>query len=94
MVPPLSKSRTRKERKNTYKVEKYLNLTAIYVREGNGNPLQYSCLETPRDEGAWWAAVHGVAQNRTRQKGLSSSSSSYLCTYQEKLLLCEAKTAP
>ena len=63
-------------------------------REGNGNPLQYSCLETPRDEGAWWAAVHGVAQNRTRQKGLSSSSSSYLCTYQEKLLLCEAKTAP
>ena len=95
MVPPLSKSRTRKERKNIYKVEKYLNLTSIYVREGNGNPLQYSCLETSRDEGAWWAAVHGVAQSRTRLKGLSSSSSSSnLCTYKEKLLLYEAKTAP
>ena len=43
--------------------------------EGNGNPLQYSCLETPRDGGAWWAAVYGVAQSRTRLKRLSSSSS-------------------
>jgi len=34
--------------------------------EGNGNPLQYSCLENPRDRGAWWAAVCGVAQSRTR----------------------------
>ena len=34
-------------------------------REGNGNPLQYSCLENPRDGGAWWAAVYGVAQSRT-----------------------------
>ena len=34
--------------------------------EGNGNPLQYSCLENPMDEGAWWAAVHGVAKSRTR----------------------------
>ena len=42
--------------------------------EGNGNPLQYSCLENPRDEGAWWAAVYGVAQSRTRLKRLSSSS--------------------
>ena len=33
--------------------------------EGNGNPLQYSCLENPTDEGAWWAAVHGVAESRT-----------------------------
>ena len=33
--------------------------------EGNGNPLQYSCLENPRDGGAWWAAVYGVAQSRT-----------------------------
>ena len=33
---------------------------------GNGDPLQYSCLENPMDEGAWWAAVHGVAKNRTR----------------------------
>ena len=43
--------------------------------EGNGNPLQYSCLENPRDGGAWWAAVYGVAQSRTRLKRLSSSSS-------------------
>ena len=46
------------------------------IREGNGNPLQYSCLENPRDGGAWWAAVYGVAQSRTRLKRLSSSSSS------------------
>ena len=36
--------------------------------EGNGNPLQCSCLENPRDGGAWWAAVYGVAQSRTRLK--------------------------
>ena len=41
------------------------------VGEGNGNPLQYSCLENPVDRGAWWAAVHGVAQSRTRLKLLS-----------------------
>ena len=44
--------------------------------EGNGNPLQCSCLENPRDGGAWWAAVYGVAQSRTRLKRLSGSSSS------------------
>ena len=44
--------------------------------KGNGNPLQCSCLENPRDEGAWWAALYGVAQNQTRLKWLSSSSSS------------------
>ena len=43
--------------------------------EGNSNPLQCSCLENPRDGGAWWAAVYGVAQSRTRLKRLSSSSS-------------------
>ena len=42
--------------------------------EGNGNPLQCSCLENPRDSGAWWAAVYGVAQSRTWLKRLSSSS--------------------
>ena len=36
------------------------------TREGNGTPLQYSCLENPMDGGAWWAAVHGVAKSRTR----------------------------
>ena len=44
--------------------------------EGNGNPLQCSCLENPRDGGAWWSAVYGVAQSRTQLKRLSSSSSS------------------
>ena len=42
--------------------------------EGNGNPLLCSCLEDPEDRGAWWAAVCGVAQSRTRLKRLSSSS--------------------
>ena len=46
------------------------------IGEGNGNPLQCSCLENPRDGGAWWAAVYRVAQSRTRLKWLSSSSSS------------------
>ena len=46
------------------------------IGEGNGNPLQCSCLENPRDGGAWWAAVSGVAQSRTWLKRLSSSSSS------------------
>ena len=45
------------------------------IGEGNGNPLQCSCLENPRDGGAWWAAVYGVAQSRTRLKWLSSSIS-------------------
>ena len=44
------------------------------VGEGNGNPLQCSCLEHPRDGEAWWAAVYGVTQSRTRLKRLSSSS--------------------
>ena len=43
--------------------------------EGNGNPLQCSCLENPRDERGWWATVYGVAQSRTQLKRLSSSSS-------------------
>ena len=44
------------------------------IGEGNVNPLQCSCLENPRDGGAWWAAVYGVAQSQTRLKQLSSSS--------------------
>ena len=43
--------------------------------KGNGNPLQCSCLENPKDGGAWWAAIYGVAQSQTRLKWLSSSSS-------------------
>ena len=47
----------------------------------NGNPLQCSCLENPRDGGAWWAAIYGVAQSWTRLKRLSSSSSSVFLNY-------------
>ena len=46
------------------------------IGEGSGNALQCSCLENPRDGGAWWATVYGVAQSQTRLKQLSSSSSS------------------
>ena len=44
------------------------------IGEGNGSPLQCSCLENPRDRGAWWASVYGVTQSRTRLMRLSSSS--------------------
>ena len=44
----------------------HLPYDAQCLGEGNGNPLQYSCLENPMDGGAWWAAVHGVARSRTR----------------------------
>ena len=50
------------------------------IGEGNGNPLQCSCLENPRDGGAWWAAVSGVAQSRARLKRLSSSMLCENCT--------------
>ena len=52
-----------------------MGVTASESGEGNGNPLHCSCLENPRDRGAWWAAVYGVAQSRTRLMRLSSSSS-------------------
>ena len=55
------------------------------IGEGNGNPLQYSCLENLRDGGAWWAAIYGVAQSRTRLKWLSSSSSSSLTPTEENI---------
>ena len=48
--------------------------------EGNGNPLQCSCLENPRDGGAWWAAVYGVAQSRKRLKWLSKAKESTFLT--------------
>ena len=51
------------------------------IGEGNGNPLQYSCLENPRDGGAWWAAVYGVTQSRTWLTWFSSSSSSIIGNY-------------
>ena len=53
----------------------HFHLSLPLIGEGNGTPLQCSCLENPRDGGAWWAAVYGVAHSRTRLKRLSSSSS-------------------
>ena len=44
----------------------YFIHSSVYIREGNGTPLQYSCLDNPMDGGAWWAAVHGVAKVQTR----------------------------
>ena len=66
----------REEWDTTERLHSHFSLSCI--GEGNGNPLQCSCLENPRDGGAWWAAVYGVAQSRTRVKRLSSSSSSFL----------------
>ena len=48
-------------------------MVPMVLGEGNGSPLQYSCLENPMDGGAWWAAVYGVAQSQTQLKRLSSS---------------------
>ena len=62
----------RKESDTTERLHFHFSLSCI--GEGNGNPLQCSCLENPRDGGAWWAAIYGVAQSRTRLKQLSSSS--------------------
>ena len=62
-----------KESDTTERLHFYFSLSCI--GEGNGNPLQWSCLENPRDGGAWWAAVYRVAQSRTQLKWLSSSSS-------------------
>ena len=62
----------RKESDTTERLHFHFSLSCI--GEGNGNPFQCSCLENPRDGVAWWAAVYGVAQSRTRLKQLSSSS--------------------
>ena len=64
----------REESDKTERLHFHFSLACI--GEGNGNPLKCSCLENPRDGGAWWAAVYGVAQSRTQLKRLSSSSSS------------------
>ena len=57
-------------------VRLHFHFSLSCIGEGNGNPLQCSCLENPRDGRAWWAAVYGVTQSRTRLKRLSSGSSS------------------
>ena len=63
----------REESDTTEQIHFHFSLS--HIGECNGNPLQCSCLENPRDGGAWWAAIYGVAQSRTRLKRLSSSSS-------------------
>ena len=63
----------REESDTTEQLHFHFSLSCI--GEGNGNPLQCSCLENPRDGDAWWAAIYGVAQSRTQLKRLSSSSS-------------------
>ena len=68
----------RKESGTTERLHFHSSLSCI--GEGNGNPLQCSCLENPRGGGAWWAAVYGVAQSWTRLKQLSSSSNLLLNT--------------
>ena len=62
-----------------------ISLHLYFSGEGDGTSFQYSCLENPRDRGAWWAAIYGVAQSWTRLKRLSSSSSSsYQFSYKLK----------
>ena len=59
----------------------HFQFSLLCIGEGNGNPLQCSCLENPKDRGAWWAAVYGVAQSQTRLKQLSSNSSKHSCSF-------------
>ena len=66
----------RTESDTTERLHFHFSLSCI--GEGNGNPLQCSCLENPRDGGAWWSAVYGVAQSRTRLKWLSSSLAAFI----------------
>ena len=77
-IPVVTREYRRNSRKTTWVPP--LGKMRPWVRKipgvGNGNPLQCSCLENPRDGGAWWAAVYGVAQSRTRRKRLSGSRSS------------------
>ena len=79
----------REELDTTEQLHFHFSLSCI--GEGNGNPLQCSCLENPRDGGAWWAAVYGVAQSRTRLKWLSSSSSSMMMAERIGLTILEMR---
>ena len=64
----------------------HFHFSLSYIGEGNGNPLQCSCLENPRDGGARWAAIYGVAQSQTGLKRLSSNSSSSSAVVQSHAL--------
>ena len=65
----------------------FWELSFTFGGKGNDNPLQCSCLENPRDEGAWWTAFYGVTQSRTRLKRLSSSSNNIILVVQNLLIL-------
>ena len=75
----------REESDTTERLHFHFSLSCI--GEGNGNPLQCSCLENLRDGATWWAAVYGVAQSRTWLKRLSSSSRSKVCIHHHHLTL-------
>ena len=75
-----------KESDTTERLHFHFSLSCI--GEGNGNPLQCSCLENPRDGEAWRAAISGVAQSRTRLKRLSSSSSSRFTWWLRQSRVC------
>ena len=75
----------REESDTTEQLHFHFSLSCI--GEGNGNPLQCSCLENPRDGGAWWAAIYGIAQSGTRLKWLSSSNSVFICILIFSMLL-------
>ena len=68
---------SREESETTEQLPFHFSLSC--TGEGNGNPLQCSCLENPRDGRAWWAAIYGVAQSWTRLKQISSSSHQHMC---------------
>ena len=78
----------REESDTTQRLPFHFSLSCI--GEGNGNPLQCSCLENPGDGGAWWAAIYGVAQSQTGLKWLSSSSSRRLMKMRPWLSCCGA----
>ena len=65
----------------------HFHFSLSWIGEGNGNPLQCSCLENPRDGGACWAAVYGVSQSQTRLMLLSSSSRDGDCSHEIKRCL-------
>ena len=70
----------------------HFHFSLLCIGEGNGNPVQRSCLENPRDRGAWWAAVYGVTQSQTQLKRLSSSSSRYNQVKMTKMSLYQNTT--
>ena len=89
---PVSETLTNEPEAPIFPQPERLPKELFYCLVWYGNPLQCSCLENPRDGGAWWAAVCGVAQSRTRLKRLSSSSSS--SWYKESMFLASDSPFP